>query len=358
MSEDQDEASKTEDPTAKRLSDAREKGQVAISQDFKHWIMLLAGTALVGLFGPAIAVDVRDAVMPFMERPHAFPVDRDELFSTFAGVLLAAFLALALPVLMLIVAGLASGLLQNGFIFTTTPIEPKLSKLSPIKGFKRIFSTNAPVELAKSVLKMGIIGAVLVAVLLPQLVRPDVFTAMSIEALMAEIFRLALLLLAIVLALQAVVAVVDWAYQRWNHNKQLRMTKTEVKDEYKQLEGDPQVKARIRSLRMERARRRMMQAVPTADVVVTNPTHYAVALKYEPGEMAAPRLVAKGTDLVALRIREIAEENGVPIVENPPVARALHASVEIDQEIPPDQYRAVAEIISYVFRLKRRAVGG
>jgi flagellar biosynthetic protein FlhB len=358
VAEDQDEASKTEDPTAKRLSDAREKGHVPMSQDVKHWAMLLAGTGVIGVFGPAIAADVRDAVLPFLERPHLFAVDTDGLFWTFADVLVSVFVALALPLLLLVIAGLASGLAQNGLIFTTTPLEPNLSKLSPLKGAKRIFSTNAPIELAKSVLKMGIIGAVIVAVLLPQLTRPDVFTGMAIEALLAEIFRLALVLLAVVLALQLVVAAVDLAYQRWNHTKQLRMTKTEVKDEYKQLEGDPQVKARIRSLRMDRARRRMMQAVPTADVVVTNPTHYAVALKYEPGEMSAPRLVAKGTDLVALRIREIAEESGVPIVENPPVARALHAAVEIDQEIPPEQYRAVAEIISYVFRLRRRAVPG
>lgn len=358
MAEDQDDASKTEEPTAKRLDDARGRGHVPISQDFKHWMMLGGATAVVGLFGPGMAADLAAAVRPFLEVPHAVPSGMDGMLGAMAGAALQAGLALALPVLVLVIAGIASGLLQNGLMWTTTPLTPDLGKLDPLKGFKRIFSANAPVELAKSLLKIGIIGTVIAAVLLPQLTRPDLFTAMPIDALMAEIFRLTLILLAIVLALQAVVATIDWTYQRWNYARQLRMSRTEVRDEYKQLEGDPAVKARIRSIRMDRARRRMMQAVPTADVVVTNPTHFAVALKYDPAEMSAPRMVAKGADLVALRIREIAEEAGVPVVENPPVARALFASVEIDEEIPPEQYRAVAEIISYVFRLRRKPMPG
>jgi flagellar biosynthesis protein FlhB len=356
MAEDDDDASKTEDPTGKRLDDAREKGHIPVSQDVKHLFVLMSVLVVVAFLGPGMARDLTSALIPFMEQAHQIPLDRGGIVSALGQIAIDSALILVFPVLIVLVGILAASWLQNGFLFTAGPLAWDLNKLSPISGFKRVFSLNGLVELVKGLLKMAIVAVIVGIVLWPRLRVPDRFTEQSLGQMMTDLFDLTVLVLITIVAVQIIIAGIDLLYQRWNHTRQLRMTRHEVKEEYKQMEGDPQVKARIRSLRMDRARRRMMAAVPTADVIVTNPTHYAVALKYDPNAMAAPRLVAKGTDLVALKIREIAEEADVPIVENPPVARALFATVEIDQEIPSDQYRAVAEIISFVFKLKRRVM--
>ncbi len=356
MAEDDDDASKTEDPTGKRLGDAREKGHVPVSQDVKHLFVLSSVLAVVALLGPWMAKDLTHALVPFMEQAHQIPLDRGGVASALGQIAIDVAFILAFPILIVLIGILAASWLQNGLLFTTGPLAWDLNKLNPINGFKRMFSLNGLVELVKGIIKVAIIAAIVGVVLWPRLRVPDRFTFQSPAQMLSDLFDLTVLILITIIAVQIIVALADYLYQRWNYTRQLRMTKQEVKEEYKQMEGDPQIKARIRSLRMDKARRRMMAAVPTADVVVTNPTHYAVALKYDPTTMAAPRLIAKGTDLVALKIRELAEENDVPIVENPPVARALHATVEIDAEIAPDQYRAVAEIISFVFKLKRRVM--
>lgn len=356
MAEDDDDASKTEDPTGKRLDDARGKGHVPVSQDVKHLFVLSSVLAVVALLGPWMASDLTHALVPFMELAHQMPLDRGGLASALGRIAIDVAIILAFPILIVLIGILAASWLQNGFLFTSGPLAWDLNKLNPITGFKRMFSLNGLVELVKGLIKIGIIATIVGVVLWPRMRVPDRFTFQSPAQMLHDLFDLTVLILVTIIAVQIIVALADYLYQRWNYARQLRMTKQEVKEEYKQMEGDPHIKARIRSIRMDRARRRMMAAVPTADVVVTNPTHYAVALKYDPTSMAAPRLVAKGTDLVALKIRELAEENDVPIVENPPVARALHATVEIDAEIPPDQYRAVAEIISFVFKLKRRVM--
>jgi len=221
-----------------------------------------------------------------------------------------------------------------------------------LRGFGRIFSLNGVVDLVKSIAKLVLVAVLFGWVLRPQLRMLPLLPTMELPMILAMLHRLLVGLLFTVAAAEIVIAAADYMYQRHTMLKRLRMTKQEVKDEHRQTEGDPVVKSRLRNLRMQRARSRMMAAVAKADVVVTNPTHYACALKYDPETMNAPVLVAKGQDLVALRIREIAEQNGIDIVENPPLARALYAAVEIDREIPPEQYKAVAEVISYVFRLK------
>jgi flagellar biosynthetic protein FlhB len=261
---------------------------------------------------------------------------------------------LILPALLFVGAALASSLVQNGLVISAEPLKPKWEKLSPISGAKRIFSLKSFVEFVKGLFKISLIGAAAVVLLWPEAALVIQTTGIEIIGTVVILQDLTLKLLIGVAALMMVIALLDLVYQRFEHQKQLRMSRKDLQDEYKQTEGDPHVKARLRGLRAERARRRMMADVPDATVVITNPTHFAVALLYQQDGMSAPKAVAKGLDLVALRIREVAEAHQVPIVENPPLARALFAAVDLGEEIPPEQYRAVAEVIGYVMRLHSR----
>jgi len=359
MAEDsQDDSQKTEEATQRRIEQAREKGQVAKSQEVNHWFMILAGALMIGVFGKAFAGGIADSLYKFIARPHSIRVDgsaelRELMFETF-GQLGLAFL---MPVSVILLAAFIAGFIQNGFIFSTETITPKLSKLSLAKGLKRLFSTRSVVEFVKGILKIAIVAAVIVLLLWPE--REVIFLVTSMDAaqFMGALQGLAIRVLVGVLAIMTVIAAIDFLYQKQQHTKELRMSKQDLKDEFKQSEGDPMIKARLRQIRTERARRRMMSAVPEADVVVTNPTHYAVALKYRHEAMDAPILVAKGADQVAFRIREVAKEHGIPVVENPPIARALYDNVELDQAIPAEHYKAVAEIIGYVMRLKGKLPG-
>ena len=261
-------------------------------------------------------------------------------------------LIMAIPFGMFVVIALAATIMQTGFVFTTEKLGFDFERINPLAGAKRMFSQQALVELVKNLVKLTVVGAIGMFVVYPQFKLiahlPALDTPAVLEFLHSVVSRLLLAIALIVV----IIAGADWFYQRFAYIRRMRMTKQEVKDEQKQTEGDPMVKARLRALRMQRARQRMMAAVPKADVVITNPTHYACALKYDMESMGAPVLVAKGQELVALRIRQIAQEHDVPIVENPPLARALYATVDLDKEIPPQHYKAVAEVISYVFRLK------
>ncbi|HEX6979235.1 MAG TPA: flagellar biosynthesis protein FlhB [Alphaproteobacteria bacterium] len=350
---EEDDSKKTEEPTQKRLDDARKQGQVAISRELNHWFMLFGVAVAVGIFLPDLMRSVTRLLTVFLEAPHAIDTDVAGLQAWVAR--LAGDLAVALlPVfVILIVAGLGAALIQTGPILTVEPIKPKLEKISPMRGLKRIFSLQSAVELAKGLAKIAVVGVTAWMLLRPEFDGLDRFAMLDATGLLAELHRLALKLLVAVLAVMAMVAGLDFLYQKIAYRRRMRMSREEIRDEFKQLEGDPTVKGRLRQIRMERARRRMMQEVPKADVVITNPTHFAVALRYEQATMSAPKVVAKGVDLVARRIREIAEEHRIPIVENPPLARALYKSVELDQEIPPEHYKAVAEVISYVMRLRR-----
>jgi len=353
MAGEDDDSQKTEEPTGKRLSDAREKGQVARSQEVSHWFMILALALVVGIFSPSLMSDIGGVLRPFLEQPHLMALEAGGMRDILTGAAIGILKVSLVPLGIILAAGLAAGTIQNGIIVTTEQIQPKLSKIGFKKGFKKMFSTRALSDFLKGLLKLVIVGVVVCLILWPDRHTLLAIPTMPVEAMLALVRVESVKVIVGVLAVMSLVALIDVIYQRFQHHKELRMTKQQVKDEHKQSEGDPLIKGRLRQIRVERARRRMMAAVPEADVVITNPTHYAVALKYDQRTMEAPRVVAKGVDNVALRIREVAEEHKVAIVENPPVARALHAAVEIDQEIPPEHYKAVAEIIGYVMRLKK-----
>jgi flagellar biosynthetic protein FlhB len=262
-----------------------------------------------------------------------------------------------IPFMLFVILALTSGIMQNGLLFAPKSMEPKFEKISPLKGLKRMFSMKQFVEFLKGLLKIAIVAVIGFLILIPESKRLNLLPSMDVMEVLDEIHTLTVELLTGALLVLFVIAGADLFFQRMQHVKQLRMTKQEVKEEFKNMEGDPQIKARLRQIRADRARQRMMQAVPEADVVVTNPTHFAIALVYDPAAMAAPKVVAKGQDVIAQRIREIANDHDVTIVENPPLARALYASAEIDDYIPEEHFKAVAEVISYVFNLKNKKLG-
>jgi flagellar biosynthetic protein FlhB len=248
-------------------------------------------------------------------------------------------------------AGLGGNLIQHRPVFTAERIKPDFAKLSLISGFKRMFGTDGLANLLKGLIKMAIVGAAIWTQVWPERSGLESVLVQAPEAVAGDMARLLFKVLAAALAALALIAAGDYLLQRFRFVQRNRMSKQEIKEEYRQTEGDPAIKAKIRQIRMERSRRRMIAAVPEASVVIANPTHFAVALKYESGKMVAPVCVAKGVDALALRIREVAEKHDVPVVENPALARALHAAVEVDEAIPPEHYRAVAQVIGYVMRL-------
>jgi flagellar biosynthetic protein FlhB len=263
--------------------------------------------------------------------------------------------ALAIPFLLFSLAAIAGNVVQHQLVFSAESIKPKLSKISPAAGLKRMFSKQAIANFVKGLLKLAVLGAVMAALLWPERHRLAGLAATDPAMILPVTRSLTLQMLGAVVAILAIIAAADYLFQYRQWFEKQKMSFRELKEEFRQTEGDPVVKGKIRQLRQARQRKRMMAGVPKASVVITNPTHFAVALQYERG-MNAPICVAKGADLIARKIREVAEQHGIPLVENPPLARALHGTVEIDQEIPPEHYRAVAEIIGYVMRL-RRAVG-
>lgn len=355
MSENEDKSQKTEEPTQRKLEQAREKGQIAKSQEINHWFIILALAIVFAVFAEYIAAEIAGALRPLVENAHALPTTPQGFGELMLDTFLAVGSVMMIPFLLTIVGTLAATFLQTGFLVTAEQLKPKMEKISLIKGFERLFSTRSLVEFAKGIAKLAIVGLVIFLLVWPERdVVPNLVELTLVEIL--DLMRwMGLKIVGGVLAVMTVIAVFDFAFQAYKHNEEQRMSRQEVKDEHKQTEGDPQVKQRLRQLRMEKSRKRMMSEVPKADVVVTNPTHYAVALAYQQGQMAAPKLVAKGIDRVAARIREVAEENGIPVMQNPPLARALYSGVEIDQEVPPEHYKAVAQIIGYVMRLKKNA---
>ncbi len=357
MAEDQDKSEKTEDPTAKKIDEAFKKGNVPKSQEVNHWFMLAGGTAVLGLFTSDIADGVIANFTQFLAAPHAISTDAGQLLQLAESLGFEVVRFLALPLTVLVGAALAGNMLQHRLVFSTEKMEPKLSKLSILKGAKKIFGTKGAIDLLKATAKIAVIGGLVVSIVWPDLADLRHMPTMDLTEIMAFIRHEALKIALAVLAVMAVVAMADSFYQRYDWFEGLRMSFKDLKDENKQSEGDPQVKAKIRQLRGERARARMMAAMPDADVVITNPTHFAVALKYDAEAMAAPKVVAKGQDNIAIRIREVAEENKIPIVENPPLARGLFASAEMDREIPAEFFKAVAEVIGYVMRLQGKLAG-
>lgn len=354
MSEDNDDSQKTEDPTSKRLDEARNEGRVPKSQEFNHLLMILALTLSVILFGRYAGQQIMNASLPFFEAPDQIPTDIGHLTNLAWRIFGLVLLAGVAPLVLAFFAAFGASYLQFGLLWSAENLTPNLDKISPLAGFKRIFSLRSVTELIKGILKITVVATVVGYFIIPSVGDLHKLIGMDMVQLVSAINDKVQILLIGVFAVMGVIAAADILYQRWEYMKSLRMSRQDLRDEYKQTEGDPLVKGRLRQLRMERARRRMMGEVPNADVVVTNPTHYAVALKYDQSAMAAPKVVAKGTDKVALRIREVAEGAEVPVIENPPLARGLYAAVDIDQEIPPEYYKAVAELISYIFKLKKR----
>jgi flagellar biosynthesis protein FlhB len=280
------------------------------------------------------------------------PTDPPALGHFAQGMALKVLAALGIPFLLLSLAALAGSMVQHRILFSIEPIIPRLSKISPVAGFGRLFSKEALANFAKGLVKLAVFGAVIFSLLWPQQQKLRGLISVDPAAILPFTQSLTMQMLGAVVAILAVVAAADYFFQYRQWYDRQRMSVQEMKEEFRQSEGDPMIKGKIRQLRQARARKRMMAAVPKASIVITNPTHYAIALQYERG-MNAPVCVAKGVDLIARRIREVAEAHGIPVVENPPLARALHATVEIDQEIPPEHYRAVAEIIGYLMRLRR-----
>ena len=347
-----DESQKTEDPTARRLEEARKRGQVVYSREVANWLMLFTATVLVVMAGPGIMGDLRDTLSRFISESHALPADGPGLHDLLSGLFWHVMGIVALPFLVLAGVGIFAGFIQTGPIFTFDPVKPDISKISISSGFDRLFSLRAVMELVKGLVKLVIVGAAGVFVLMPYFAGIEHFVGQDLAAAMFDLRALFLKMMVAVLSVLFLVAALDYLYQRQDFLSKMRMSKQEIREEFKQTEGDPQIKARLRELREKKARQRMMQAVPEADVVITNPTHFAVALKYDAKAMDAPQMLAKGADLIAQRIRALAEENKIPIVENAPLARALYDSMEIEQTIPQEHFKAVAEVISYVFRLK------
>ena len=350
MAEDAED--KTEDPTDRKLTQAREQGNIPTSQEVKIWAGLVGALVVVSLFAPYMAQDVKRLLIPFIEHPHAFPMEQPDVGRILAEITVSIIKVLILPMMLLMVLAVASAMAQSGLMFLPDKLTVDFSKLSPMKGITRIFSGRNLVEFVKSLFKVGAVGFVIFLILRSHMSEYAGLAALDLMAMLDYLRHQVIAMIMVVVLMVFVLAAADWFYQRWAFTQQMKMTKQEIKDEHKQTEGDPMIKGRLRALRMQRARQRMMAAVPKASVVVTNPTHYAVALQYDQESMGAPVLVAKGVDLIAKRIRDLATENEVPIVENPPLARALYATVELDEEIPPEHYKTVAEIIGYVMKLK------
>ncbi len=347
-----DDMEKTEEPTPKKIEDAKKEGNVPKSMDASGFVTLLtAVVAFIALTGWIVGR------LENLFRYYDHFVGMEITPSILMGItihttieILLMVLPLALPVA---IAGMVGAWAQFGFLFTTKPLTPDFTKIDPIKGAKNLFSLKKLVESFKITLKVAAVFTLAFSVFLRFISE---LTSVAIAPLPMQVGWLAdraMILAAVMLVLLMVLALIDLLFVRYNYFKGLRMSKQEIKDEMKQLEGNPEIKAKIRQIQMEMARKRMLAEVPKADVVITNPTHYAVALKYEQSQGRAPKIVAKGTDLIALKIREIAREHGVQIVENPPLARELYRKVEIDQEIPEQFYQAVAEVLAFVYKSRQ-----
>ncbi|MFZ5728870.1 flagellar biosynthesis protein FlhB [Phenylobacterium sp.] len=354
MAEQNDEASKTEEATPRKLEQARDKGDVAKSSDLAPLAALAFSAGVIAILGGWLTKNLANALLPFIAHPEQIPLEGAGGVWVARQAMTAAAPVLGAVLVTAAFGGIAGNVMQHGLMFTPDKLKPEWSKLSPLSGFKRIFGPDGLFQFGKSIAKILAVTAVAWWVLKPHMHEFKGLSALDPAAMLpfsAEILRQ---LVFAVLALMLVITGGDWLWQRQRFLKKMRMSREEVKEEFKQTDGDPMIKAKLRQLRHEKSRRRMMQAVPEATVVVMNPTHYAVALKYEAGAAAAPECVAKGLDAVALKIRAIAEENGVPVVEDPPLARALYAAVEIDEAIPPKHYEAVAKIIGFILSAKNR----
>lgn len=352
MADEQDKESKTEEPTQRRLDEALKRGQVIASREVSSFFLLCCFAFILLALLPNSMDDLRRVMFPFVAQPEDYELDFNNFRHVMRDVSLQVIGLMVLPITLALVAVFIPNILKGKWVFSLDPLAPKLDKISPLKGWQRLFSMKSFVEFFKGMLKIAAVGVV--GVIAVYAYKEEVRQLLDKEAveMLAYLLTLAKRILIGVLCLMFLIAIADYLYQRFEYMKNLRMTKQELKDEYKQQEGDPQIKQRLRAIRVERARKRMMANVPTADVVITNPTHFAVALKYDSLTMPAPVVVAKGVDEVAFRIRELAEKNKITIVRNPPLARVLYDTTDVDELIPYEYFKAVAEVIGYVYKLR------
>jgi flagellar biosynthetic protein FlhB len=352
MAESAEDSDKTEDPTQKRLDEALERGDVVKSQEVNTWFVIGGATLALATFAGGMSSDLTTTMRGLIANAHSIPMDGPALPRLFRSIGLEMLAAVAVPFLVLTLAALAGNVVQHRLVWSYSALAPKFSKISPMAGMKRLFSKQALANLAKGLVKIVVIGSVLTAMMWPERGRLEGLERTDPAAILPLTYTLAVKLMTAVAAILAAVAAADYLFQYRDWFARQKMSLQEIKEEFRQTEGDPVIKGKMKQVRQTKQRRRMMQKVPKAAVIITNPTHYAIALEYERG-MEAPICVAKGMDAVALKIREIGEKHAVPIVENPPLARALHATVEIDEAIPPEHYKAVAEVIGYVMKLRK-----
>lgn len=351
---------KTEEPTSKKLSDARKEGQVAKSKEITNAFELLAVFGLLYIYvesmGTYFVGNIYDiySQIPDYIKMYDGNVPEQTINAIFVKSMLRVLLILAPFLLVGFIVAFVCNLLQVKWRPTTKPMKPKFSKLNPTSGFKRIFSVNSLVELLKSILKIGLISYVVYSYLKKNMPPLYLFYDLSLQQGVAQVGALVTGLGLRIVAWYIVIAVLDYVYQKFKFKKDMKMTKQEVKDEYKNQEGDPQIKSKQRQRMQEASRRRMMQKLPEADVVITNPTHFAVAIKYDPDLYDAPYVVAKGADYLAQKIKETAKEHHIEIVENKPLARMLYANVDVGSVVPPELYQAVAEVLAFVYHLQGR----
>ncbi len=355
MAEGQEDTERSEDPTQKRLDEALERGDVVKSQEVNTWFVIAGGALLLMAFSGPMANGLATTLRGLVEHSGSIRVDGRGFTSIVEKLSLEVVAAVAIPLLLLALAAIGGNMIQHRLVWSAEALKPKLSKISPMAGFGRLFSKQALANFVKGLIKLALIGTIMTALMYPERFRLDALVHIDPAAMLSITQSLSLQMMGAVVAVLALIAAADYLFQYRQWFERQKMSVRELKDEFKQTNGNPEVKAKIRQIRQTRSRKRMMAAVPDASVVITNPTHFAVALKYERG-MSAPICVAKGADLIARKIREVATDHNIPIVENPPLARALHATVEIDQEIAPEHYQAVAEVIGYVMKLNR-AVG-
>jgi flagellar biosynthetic protein FlhB len=354
VADESDSSTKTEEASPRKLEEARKQGNVAKSIDVPAFATLAAAAGFLAIAGGWMSRNLAAQLLPFVAHPDQFDLSGD------GGVIVMrrALLALA-PIVIGVMsaaalAGVGGNLIQTGFMFVPSKLVPDASKLSVAEGFKRLFGLDGMIHFLKSALKIGLVATVAWLVLRPHMGEFQLLVGMDPNALLPLAIDMLKALFWGVLALLGAGALADWFWQRQRFMQRMRMTKEEMKEDFRQSEGDPHIRARLRQMRYERAKKRMMQNVPKATVVVMNPTHYAIALRYEAGDTPAPLCVAKGIDDVAFRIREVAEAHNIPIIEDAPLARALYATVEIDEVIPREHYEAVAKVIGFVKQQARR----
>ena len=343
---------RTESPSAKRRADFRKKGQVAQSREVQNAAMFTLLLLFWIFAAPNFWNSIREQVTAIWKISGEYSITAPSLMQLAYFLALNMGKALAPLFLVALLTGFFASFMQIGWLFTTEPLLPDFAKLNPLTGMTRFFSKRSLVEVIKSSLKVGLIGWISYKTVAKEFNNALLLAQLPIDETIRYLGATAALVMAKVAAIMIFLAALDYGFVRWEMEEKMKMTKQEQKEEMKETEGDPHIKSKIRSIQQQMARRRMMAAVPQADVIITNPTHFAVALKYESSKMAAPVLLAKGQELLAKKIREIAQEHNIPLVENPPVARLLHAKVEVGQAIPDEMFKAVAEILAYVYSLK------